>query len=115
MVFKLTSAVARIATEKSCAAVTSAFSLSPANTDVAKAKKAILQKKRTIGPDSTQRAVSRQSIGVSAPSAKPTRAAVPLPDFVEPMKATLVDSIPPGSWIYEIKLDGYRAFALRGG
>jgi bifunctional non-homologous end joining protein LigD len=31
------------------------------------------------------------------------------------MKATLVDSMPPGSWIYEIKLDGYRALALRGG
>jgi ATP-dependent DNA ligase len=31
------------------------------------------------------------------------------------MKATLVDSMPPGSWIFEIKLDGYRALALRGG
>jgi bifunctional non-homologous end joining protein LigD len=31
------------------------------------------------------------------------------------MKATLVDSMPPGSWIYEIKFDGYRALALRGG
>jgi bifunctional non-homologous end joining protein LigD len=34
---------------------------------------------------------------------------------MEPMKATLVDSIRPGDWIYEIKLDGYRALALRGG
>jgi bifunctional non-homologous end joining protein LigD len=59
--------------------------------------------------------VRRQSIGVSAPSAKPTRTAIPLPDFVEPMKATLVDSMPPGSWLYEIKFDGYRALALRGG
>jgi bifunctional non-homologous end joining protein LigD len=57
---------------------------------------------------------SRQSIGVSAPS-KPTRAAIPLPDFVEPMKATLIDSMPPGSWLFEIKFDGYRALALRGG
>ena len=39
----------------------------------------------------------------------------PVPDFVEPMKATLVDSIRPGNWIYEIKFDGYRALALRGG
>ena len=31
------------------------------------------------------------------------------------MKATLVDSIPTGSWLYEIKFDGYRALALRGG
>jgi bifunctional non-homologous end joining protein LigD len=39
----------------------------------------------------------------------------PLPDFVEPMKAQLVDSIRPGDWLYEIKFDGYRALALRGG
>ena len=38
-----------------------------------------------------------------------------LPDFVEPMKARLVDSIPPGAWIYEIKFDGYRTLPLRGG
>jgi bifunctional non-homologous end joining protein LigD len=82
---------------------------------VAKAKKAILQKKRAIGPISTRPPANRQSIAVSVPSARPTPAAIPLPDFVEPMKATLVDSMPTGSWIYEIKLDGYRALALRGG
>jgi bifunctional non-homologous end joining protein LigD len=38
-----------------------------------------------------------------------------LPDFFEPMKAKLVDSMPKGDWIYEIKFDGYRAIALRGG
>ena len=31
------------------------------------------------------------------------------------MKAQLVESRPPGDWIYEIKFDGYRALALRGG
>ena len=31
------------------------------------------------------------------------------------MKAKLVDSQPVGVWIYEIKFDGYRALALRGG
>ena len=31
-----------------------------------------------------------------------------LPDFVEPMKAKLVGSMPSGDWIYEIKFDGYR-------
>ena len=31
------------------------------------------------------------------------------------MKALLVDSIRPGDWVYEIKFDGYRALALRGG
>jgi ATP-dependent DNA ligase len=35
--------------------------------------------------------------------------------FVEPMKAQLVDSARPGDWIYEIKFDGCRALALRGG
>ena len=38
-----------------------------------------------------------------------------LPDFVEPMKAKLGSSMPTGGWIYEIKFDGYRALALRGG
>ena len=34
-----------------------------------------------------------------------------LPDFIEPMKAKLVDSMRSGDWIYEIKFDGYRALA----
>ncbi len=38
-----------------------------------------------------------------------------LREFVEPMQAKLVDSMRPGDWIYEIKFDGYRALALRGG
>ena len=38
-----------------------------------------------------------------------------LPEFVEPMKTKLVESLPSGDWIYEIKFDGYRALALRGG
>ena len=38
-----------------------------------------------------------------------------MPGFVAPMQAMLVDSIRPGDWIYEIKFDGYRALALRGG
>jgi bifunctional non-homologous end joining protein LigD len=31
------------------------------------------------------------------------------------MQAMLVGSIRPGDWLYEIKFDGYRALALRGG
>ena len=38
-----------------------------------------------------------------------------LPDFVEPMQAKLVDSMRPGDWLYEVKFDGYRTLALRGG
>ncbi len=46
---------------------------------------------------------------------KLSRKPAPLPAFVEPMKAKLVDAMPPGDWIYEIKFDGFRAEALRGG
>jgi bifunctional non-homologous end joining protein LigD len=35
------------------------------------------------------------------------------PDFIEPMKALLVDSPQGGDWIYEIKFDGFRAMAFR--
>lgn len=36
----------------------------------------------------------------------------PLPDFVEPQLATLVDRAPPGQeWLSELKLDGYRMLA----
>ncbi len=35
--------------------------------------------------------------------------------FIEPMKALLLSSPPPGEWIYEIKFDGYRALALKQG
>ena len=43
---------------------------------------------------------------------KPKRAKAPPPrlDFIEPMKARLVEKAPPrGEWIYEIKFDGFRA------
>ena len=49
---------------------------------------------------------------------KPKRStkAAPLPAFVEPMKAKLAAAPPPrGRWIYEIKFDGWRALALKGG
>ena len=47
---------------------------------------------------------------------KPRISTARLPGFLEPMKAKLVDSRPiAGAWIYEIKFDGYRALALRGG
>jgi len=38
-----------------------------------------------------------------------------IPDFREPMKAKLVASPPPGEWHYEMKFDGWRALALKGG
>jgi len=38
-----------------------------------------------------------------------------VPDFLEPMKAKLVGPAPAGDRIYEVKFDGFRALALRGG
>ena len=35
--------------------------------------------------------------------------------FIEPMKARLVNSPPKGDWIYEVKIDGFRALALKKG
>jgi bifunctional non-homologous end joining protein LigD len=35
--------------------------------------------------------------------------------FIEPMKAKLVERPQPGDWIYEIKLDGFRALAIKNG
>lgn len=36
-------------------------------------------------------------------------------EFVEPMKAKLVEVPPIGDWIYELKFDGFRALALKSG
>src|SRR3984893_13196939 len=93
-----------MASAKPCAAFTTASNVPAANTDVIRAKKTARRKTEAIilNPSGSGR---RQS----------NEAAIPLPDFVEPMKATLVNSMPTGWWIYEIKLDGYRALALRGG
>jgi bifunctional non-homologous end joining protein LigD len=39
-----------------------------------------------------------------------------VPDFVEPMTAREVAELPDdGDWLYEIKLDGYRAFGIKHG
>lgn len=35
--------------------------------------------------------------------------------FMEPMKARLVDAPPPGEWLYELKLDGFRSLAYKEG
>jgi bifunctional non-homologous end joining protein LigD len=68
---------------------------------------------KTLGRKIQPAKSSRRAVGVSRLPVKLSSA--PLPDFVEPMKAQLVDSIRPGDWLYEIKYDGYRALALRGG
>jgi bifunctional non-homologous end joining protein LigD len=38
------------------------------------------------------------------------------PDFIPPMQCKLVDQLPSGKeWLYELKLDGYRALAIKVG
>jgi hypothetical protein len=76
---------------------TSAVNRSPANSEMPAPKKTTSRK---IGPAK----LSRLGIGVSRLPVKSPPA--PLPEFVETMKAQLVDSIPPGDWLYEIKFDG---------
>jgi bifunctional non-homologous end joining protein LigD len=83
----------------------SAVGLSPASMQV--------PPKKTLSRKSQPAKLSRRGISASRLPVKSSPA--PLPEFVEPMKAQLVDSIRPGEWIYEIKFDGYRALALRGG
>ena len=35
--------------------------------------------------------------------------------FIEPMNALPVQNLPEGDWLYEVKLDGYRALAFKDG
>jgi bifunctional non-homologous end joining protein LigD len=44
-----------------------------------------------------------------------TRVAARNFSFVEPMKALAVQELPEGDWLYEVKLDGYRALAFKDG
>jgi bifunctional non-homologous end joining protein LigD len=86
---------------------TSAVDIQQANhSGMIRAKKTVSRKTGSAKPNRRVIGASRRPVNVS-----PAR----LPDFVEPMKAQLVDATRPGDWIYEIKFDGYRALALRGG
>jgi len=60
---------------------------------------------------------SRQSSKAPGAGTKPGRTikAAALPLFVEPMMAKLVAKPLGGDWIYELKFDGWRALALKGG
>jgi len=46
---------------------------------------------------------------------KKTVRAAALPPFFQPMEAQLVVAPPEGDWVYELKFDGWRALALKGG
>lgn len=57
---------------------------------------------------------SEPSVGADIPDPAGIKGAkkAPMPDFVEPMLATLVSSAPTGEkWLHEIKFDGYRLLA----
>jgi bifunctional non-homologous end joining protein LigD len=41
--------------------------------------------------------------------------AAPCPSFITPMQALAVEKLPEGDWLYEVKLDGYRALAFKNG
>jgi len=59
---------------------------------------------------------NRDNGGASRPVAAKEKPRPPLAvKFIEPMKARLVASPPEGGWIYEIKLDGFRAIAFKQG
>lgn len=57
----------------------------------------------------------KQKLGAAPEPSAPALPEAKL-DFVEPMRAQLVASLPEGeNWEYEIKFDGYRAVAMRKG
>src|SRR4051812_12808635 len=60
---------------------------------------------------------NRNGKQASAKTSAPTRSRVmPMPRFIKPMKATAVNQLSDNDeWIYEIKWDGYRVLAAKGG
>jgi bifunctional non-homologous end joining protein LigD len=64
-------------------------------------------------PTKASEATREQSAGPAKPRSRPRR---PTPEFVAPMLARAVAELPEGDeWLYEIKLDGYRALGLKHG
>lgn len=61
----------------------------------------------------SSRCRTRSPAGSSVDLMKPTVASHP--SFIEPMKALAVEELPEGDWLYEVKLDGYRALAFKDG
>jgi bifunctional non-homologous end joining protein LigD len=65
----------------------------------------------------TRTARTRQwALTSEEPRARGARSEASAPQFVAPMSATPVDTLPDGDeWLYELKLDGYRAIAIKDG
>jgi len=49
----------------------------------------------------------------SGPTHSMKEAALGRFSFIEPMNALPVQKLPEGDWLYEVKLDGYRALAFK--
>ncbi|HET8644306.1 MAG TPA: DNA polymerase ligase N-terminal domain-containing protein, partial [Vicinamibacteria bacterium] len=65
-------------------------------------------RRRTVARSSARRPAPPGPDPAKAPGAR----RAPLPGFVAPQLATLVDAAPPGEgWVHEMKLDGYRILA----
>ncbi|WP_372084066.1 DNA ligase D [Tistrella mobilis] len=78
-----------------------------------KAENWLLIKRDDADADPTGEVTRRHPGSVAV---QPKREAAPLPGFVAPMLATLTDRPPRGpGWVFEIKLDGYRALAAVSG
>jgi bifunctional non-homologous end joining protein LigD len=68
-------------------------------------------KQRLPDADERKRPATKSIRSTKAP---PDRPAVPAVTFVPPMTASLAETVPRGAeWIYEVKLDGYRAIATK--
>jgi bifunctional non-homologous end joining protein LigD len=69
------------------------------------------------GKPSPKAAAAAKPAKSTASKAARKRRHVELPAFIAPMKPLLVDELPSDTaqWLYEIKFDGYRALALKGG
>jgi bifunctional non-homologous end joining protein LigD len=65
-------------------------------------------------PSKKNPAKRNNAIGVPRMKSRSLRS-TPAGGFIEPMKARLVERPQPGDWIYEIKLDGFRALAVKNG
>ncbi|BCG25228.1 multifunctional non-homologous end joining protein LigD [Pseudomonas tohonis] len=72
----------------------------------------IVPKKRSgkVAEPKPAKTVSSRTTKNKSVTLKGARTA-PLPETLKPQLATLVESVPEGDWLYEIKFDGYRIMA----
>ncbi|WP_339492872.1 DNA ligase D [Pseudomonas sp. EA_15y_Pfl2_R67] len=88
--------------------------------DVVQAEPDSVLSDRTLVPKRRGKAASATAVKQPENAVQPKRplkttlsgvVAGPLPETLKPELATLVESVPDGEWLYEIKFDGYRVMA----